>query len=200
MAKVEQAELANVLRKVQSGKTLTASDWRVLDGHKSKPEASPAEQLYTVNALANLLDRDRRTMTKALAHVTPAGYKGRAKLYRRSDAEAALAARGGNGESYAELRAEQIRQQTRESKARAELLEMERKEKSGELVSLTEVAALVNPILLAVRQRLNAMPSELANLVNPTDPVHAQQQAIAWVERALPIIRAELPQPAKAEQ
>lgn len=157
---------------------------------KKQPEQ---EQLYSVNALSKLTGRDRRTLDKALVHVAPARTDGARKLYRLADVEQALEARGG-GDSYTELRLEQIRQQTRETAARAELLEMEKKEKAGELVLLTEVAAIVNPILMVCRQRLNAMPSELANLVNPTDPVHAQQQAMAWVDRTLPLIRTELPQ------
>ena len=81
----------------------------------------------------------------------------------------------------------------RETRERANLLERERKQKDAELVSLEEVAQLVNPILLACRQRLNSLPSECASMVNPTDPSHAQTQLQAWVERNLPLIREALP-------
>lgn len=159
-------------------------------------DASCPERLYSINALSEELRVDRRTLKKHLAGVAPAKVEGKSKLYRLADVKRVIDGEVGSNLTLTELRIEQVRQQTRETKARADLLELERKEKLGDLVPLSEVAAIVNPILLAVRQRLNAMPSELSILVNPTDPQHAQQQAMAWVERVLPMIRESLPQPA----
>lgn len=79
-----------------------------------------------------------------------------------------------------------------ETRARAALLEMEKRQLDGELVKLDEVQRLISRVLLPIRQRLNALPAECASQVNPTDPVFARQALQRWVDESLPMIRAKL--------
>lgn len=84
-------------------------------------------------------------------------------------------------------------EKTRETRARADLLEMERKQKQGELVPMSEVDRLYTDALLPVRQRFLALPAEAATRCNPTDPTCAREALQQWVDDALPMIREKLP-------
>ena len=94
---------------------------------------------------------------------------------------------------YRALAGELDAEKTRETRARADLLEMERKEKQGELVSMSEVERLYTEALLPVRQRFLALPAEAATRCNPTDPQCAREALQQWVDDALPMIRERLP-------
>ena len=85
------------------------------------------------------------------------------------------------------------KERIRETRANADLKELELKEKQGELVSLAAVQEMMNTAMLPMRQRLNALPSEMASKTNPTDPEHARAQLNQWVDQALPLIREQLP-------
>ena len=80
----------------------------------------------------------------------------------------------------------------RETRARAELLEMEKRQLDGELVKLEEVQKIITRTLLPIRQRMNALPAECASQCNPTDPVLARQALQRWVDESLPLIRSRL--------
>ena len=86
-----------------------------------------------------------------------------------------------------DLQAEKIR----ETAARADLMEMDRREREGETVMLPEVQEMIQVMMAPVRSRLNSMPSELANRANPTDPQMAKDAAQRWVDEAVKLIRAE---------
>ncbi len=86
---------------------------------------------------------------------------------------------------HGDLEAERIR----ETRARAELLEMEAEEKRRTLVSMEEVAKLYANALVPIRQHLNALPSECATRANPADPTHARNALAEWVAGVLPKIR-----------
>jgi len=59
---------------------------------------------------------------------------------------------------------------------------------------LAEVQTIMRDCLLPVRQRLMALPSEVCNRANPTDPQLARDALQRWVDDAMPIIRNKLPQ------
>lgn len=86
---------------------------------------------------------------------------------------------------HGDLEAERIR----ETRARAELLEMEAAEKRRTLVSMEEVAKIYANALVPIRQHLNALPSECATRANPADPTHARNALAEWVAGVLPKIR-----------
>jgi phage terminase Nu1 subunit (DNA packaging protein) len=85
------------------------------------------------------------------------------------------------------------RAKTRESEARASMLEMERRQAEGELVTLSEVQSLYQSCLLPIRQTINSLPSALCARVNPTDPDHARIVLQDWVDSAVKGIREKLP-------
>jgi rRNA maturation endonuclease Nob1 len=104
----------------------------------------------------------------------------------------------GDGETYTvcevhdalmgSLEAERIR----ETRARADLLEMERREKERDLVPLAEVDEMIRNTHLPVRQRLMALPSEMCSRCNPTDPQLAREALDRWVTDSLPKLRESI--------
>ena len=83
------------------------------------------------------------------------------------------------------LEAERIR----ETRARADLLELERLEKQRDLVPMAEVDAKLVATFLPIRQRLMALPAEAAARCNPSDPQLAREALDRWVTDSLPLIR-----------
>ena len=112
---------------------------------------------------------------------------------RRLDIATTKGTRHSLADIYRALSGDLHAERTRETRARADLLELERREKERDLVSLAEVQTLMRDILLPVRQRLLALPSEAATRVNPTDPQMARDALQAWVDAALPAIRKGMP-------
>ena len=78
----------------------------------------------------------------------------------------------------------------RETRARADLLELERAEKQRDLVPMAEAEAATTSSLLPIRQRLIALPSEASTRCNPTDPQLAREALERWLADSLPMIRA----------
>lgn len=78
----------------------------------------------------------------------------------------------------------------RETRARADLLELERSEKQRDLVPMGEVDTILVSTHLPIRQRLMALPSEAAARCNPTDPQIAREALDRWVTDSLPMLRA----------
>ncbi len=79
----------------------------------------------------------------------------------------------------------------RECTARAELLELKKTEQEGRTIDVEDMHKVLRDILLPVRQRLLALPSEAAHLCNPADTQFARAALLEWVDRSLPIIREE---------
>lgn len=91
---IRKAQTAAILKRLQAGKTITAAQQAFLDAQTEQPkEPAVKEKLYSVNALANLLDHDRRTVTKAVLKIQPAREVGGKRLYRLADVQAALASK-----------------------------------------------------------------------------------------------------------
>ena len=80
-------------------------------------------------------------------------------------------------------------EQIRKLAAEADILELERAEKRGDLVPMAEAEAMVRDAHMPVRQRLLALPAEEAARCNPTDPHVARESLDRWVNDMLPVIR-----------
>jgi phage terminase Nu1 subunit (DNA packaging protein) len=64
----------------------------------------------------------------------------------------------------------------REARARADLLELEKREREGQLVSIEQCEAMIRDANLPVRQLILALPSTFAARCNPNDPELALEQ------------------------
>lgn len=87
-----------------------------------------------------------------------------------------------------DLKAEKIR----ETRARADLLELERREKEREIITLSEAQAHQSAVLAPIRQRLMALPAEMASRTNPIDPKFARKALERWRDESLKGWREEI--------
>jgi phage terminase Nu1 subunit (DNA packaging protein) len=83
--------------------------------------------------------------------------------------------------TYAEAR-------LRHELAKAEAQEMENARQRGELVSAADVRRLIERLVGSANARLGAIPSKLAPVIRPDDPVTARRH----LELAVEEVRAEL--------
>lgn len=73
-------------------------------------------------------------------------------------------------------------QRIRETRARADLLELERRQTEGELVTMNEARGVIRQYLGPMRDILTTAPMALAARVNPADPELARMQLETWSE------------------
>ena len=73
-------------------------------------------------------------------------------------------------------------QRIRETRARADLLELERRKTEGELVTMEEARTVIRQYLGPMRDILTTAPMALAARVNPADPELARMQLETWSE------------------
>ena len=188
--KIRKAQTAALLKRLAQGKTITAAQQEFLDSQSEQPKQSaepqPSLPIYdsmqqcsaaTFIPLSVLKNAKRRGCDAFRANRVYLGLLLR-WIFTAEDSGSPL---------------DLYKEQARLTKADAELREIELAQKKSEVVTLDEVATIANPVLLACRQRLNALPTEAGARCNPTDPLFAQQQLQAWVDRTLPLIREALP-------
>jgi hypothetical protein len=136
----------------------------------------PEVSLY---AAAIELGIDRKTLEK---RIVASGLKpGHGQMHRWRDILKAVAA-------------DPVMERAGETRARRELLELELKERTYELISTNEVMSMWGHILLSIRQRFQALPSEAASQCNPTDPAHAYTALTEWTVMSNRLISQHLPQ------
>jgi len=73
-------------------------------------------------------------------------------------------------------------QRIRETRARADLLELERRKTEGDLVTMEEARSVIRQYLGPMRDILTTAPMALAARVNPADPELARMQLEQWSE------------------
>lgn len=76
-------------------------------------------------------------------------------------------------------------EQIREIRARADLLELERRQKEGEVVDCAAMEKRIADVFAPLRSALLSAPAELAARCNPSDPDHARAALRDWVDRVL---------------
>jgi hypothetical protein len=81
---------------------------------------------------------------------------------------------------------------TREVEARAKILEAEHAEKSKELIHRDSVMEKISEWFLPIRQRFEALSSELAHRVNPADPSHTRKHLDGWTHNSMRLIQDDI--------
>ena len=87
----------------------------------------------------------------------------------------------------------------RETRARADLLEIDRRERERELMPRSEVEGYFAECWLPIRQHLMGLP-QLASRVNPTDPEFARPQLKNWMDSVLQMSKLEVEKIAREKQ
>ncbi|MGD1086070.1 MAG: hypothetical protein ABSA47_15145 [Verrucomicrobiota bacterium] len=80
---------------------------------------------------------------------------------------------------------------TRESTARASLLEAKVKARKADMAPVSDLESSLLNTLIPCRRRFLALPSEAAIKCNPTDPEHARLALEEWLEMVLPLLHED---------
>ena len=115
-------------------------------------------KLWTISGLAAELDRDRRTITRALRDVPHDGKEGRYRAWHMTTVLASMA--GGAGDAL-DLTAERARF----AAAQADDREMKNDIARGDQITVAEFHLMVTSAFARVRAKLLALPSKMAPLV-----------------------------------
>jgi phage terminase Nu1 subunit (DNA packaging protein) len=134
-------------------------------------------RLWSINALATELGRDRRTIAKALRQVAPDGKADGGKAWFMTTALAALAA-ADQPRKPDDL--DPAQERARKDRALAEQTEMRNDLTRGSVVLIEDVQRLVVGEYGIVRSRVLSMPSRIASRV--PEPVRAVVMAAAQEE------------------
>jgi hypothetical protein len=89
-------------------------------------------------------------------------------------------------------------ERTREARARADLLELEKRIKQGELFEEEQAIAMVRAAFQPFRQSIIALPAAYAARCNPGDPQLAREQLEIARDGLLRLLREYEPSPATA--
>jgi len=141
-----------------------------------------AEQLCT---LTGLTDRHHRGLARAGWFPSPvrgqyqltSTLQGLFKYYRTA--------------SLVKARSEYETARTREASLRADLMELERSHKSGDLIPSDQVVAIVRAAFQPVREALISLPVAMAARTNPSDPMFAREALSQWTDDALRTCREQ---------
>ena len=185
MAKITQASILaaqakNALKKIQEGKSLTATETKVLKEWTDAQEQPDEQKQDDVGSNRSIrtrwismaalsgglgipIDILKRAKQKGCSAFKLNGTINLSEWLRWHFAQVT-----GDLETYDDAR-------TRETRERANLLEIKRKELEGELVPRDMTEALIAEWVAPVSQRLRSQPDRLAPLVNPADPEHARE-------------------------
>ncbi len=115
-------------------------------------------KLWTISGLAAELNKDRRTITRALRDVPHDGKEGRYEAWHMTTV---LAAMEGGGSDTLDLTAERARF----AAAQADDREMKNDLARGEQITVAEFHLMVTSAFARVRAKLLALPSKMAPLV-----------------------------------
>lgn len=130
------------------------------------PPQSPRD--YSVNALAKLLKKDRRTLDKVVVDLQPVRVSGKTKYFRLEDVEAALKRYSGNKKRDEKLD-EEIRRLRRENDE-ADILLV----KKAEVIE--SIRRCMTPAVALLEQRLvNEYPTAVAGLDVPQARVYGRR-------------------------
>ena len=83
-------------------------------------------------------------------------------------------------------------ERTRSERAKADLAEMEIKEKEQSLVQLEDARKMMVDGTHCWRVRVLELPNTMADKVNPADPEHARRQLTDWVDQSLASLATDM--------
>lgn len=187
--KIFAADLSNIIRKVKAGKPLSKNERELIeaeaDRNKTKapgPTAGSALVFDSMKAAAGYTRIPLRILKAAKRDGCPAFRSNRFFLIPFLEW---YFLQKRDGAEVIDLETEKAR----ETKARADLLEIERSQALGVLLDPAIVQDRINRAFNIIRQYLQAAEAELPAMVNPQDPNIARIELARWLQKFWPLMR-----------
>jgi len=88
---------------------------------------------------------------------------------------------------------DQLREQKiRETKVRADLLGLQHRQQTGDLITVEQAREMVASTFAPVRQALLSLPTSMAARCNPSDPVMARMALEEWIDGFMRTVREKI--------
>ena len=178
---VLKAELKNIVKKVQAGKTLTSAERKII----TQSQSSPWQELNI----------KRSTYYKYVKQGMPETLEDakdwlqvRAGLARQGSGKIEIGGKTFTAQDLIDLRGKLLEGQSENIMLKNRIERLHVEEKEGRLVDSDELCATLSKILYPLKKALDSMPENLASALNPTDPSRAE----AILEQELENIYADL--------
>ena len=180
--KLQDKQLANAIRKVTEGKTLTAAERALLAGAGGNPSTPATGYAKSWDDLAAALSVDEKTLFDFRKRHAPAVKKA-GKTLTRADGRHVVAEWRAFADNLGELNGRGVNDpckseadylNERSLKLRALKLDLDRKEfelakQKDELIEKANVQIALGHVMSQFRQSLDSMPSRLARLLGDVD-------------------------------
>ncbi len=175
---VDKKLLANIVKKVRDGKTLTAQEQSFLDSQRENDSSGKLNEdsLIKTSELVELFGISAQSISNlAKDGVAVRVANGRYKTYESIKNYIRMLQKGrkskhGSTASMEELRQRLIDEQGRKESAVASLRELELKMKAESLIPESEATETLMKLLTPLRRLLDALPRQIAAQANPENP------------------------------
>jgi len=166
--KVLEAELKNIVQKVQSGKTLTATERKTLEQNKTQEKWE-------------VLDISRSAFFKYKKLGMPEQTEGarewlqiRAGLAKQGSGKIEIGGKTFHAQDLIDLRGQLMEGQAENIFLKNRIEKLNVLEREGKLVDADEAQKVILQILYPLKKSLEQMPENISNALNPEDPSRAE--------------------------
>jgi len=168
--KVLQADLKNIVKKVQAGKTLSAQERKIVEQTKSpKPwDDLGIHRVTWYNYIKLGMPENKEDAEEWL--------RLRAGLAKQGSGKIEIGGREFNSHDLIDLRGKVLEGQATNLTLKNRIEKLNVEEREGRLVDKDALCATLSKILYPLRKALDQMPENLATALNPDDP--ARDEAI----------------------
>lgn len=180
--KILQADLANIVKKVQAGKTLNAQERKIVENAKGQK-------------LWEKLGIHRVTFYKYVKQGMPEDYNGatdwmqvRAGLAKQGSGKIEIGGRTFTAQDLIDLRAKVMEGQATNLDLKNRIEKLNVAEREGTLCNVDLLNETLIKILYPLRKALDQLPENIATALNPDDPTRAE----SILEQELENIYADL--------
>ena len=188
--KVLQADLKNIVKKVQSGKTLTQAERKTFEQAKS-PKPWDVLEIHRTTWYKYVRQGMPETLEDAKEWLQV-----RAGLARQGSGKIEIGGKTFTAQDLIDLRGKLLEGQSENIMLKNRIERLHVEEKEGRLVDSDELCATLSKILYPLKKALDSMPENLASALNPTDPSRAE----AILEQELENIYADLCKSMESDQ
>lgn len=166
--KVLQADLKNIVKKVQAGKTLSSQERKLIESNR---EQKPWEQLsihktsyykYLKMGMPEVIEEAKEWLQL------------RAGLQRQGSGKIEVGGREFEAQDLIDLRGKVLKGQADNLMLKNRIEKLNVEEREGRLVDVDSLTETLSAILYPLRKALDQLPENIATALNPNDPTRAE--------------------------
>lgn len=166
--KVLQADLKNIVKKVQSGKTLSTAERKIVEGSR-EAKAWDTLGIHKTSYYKYLKMGMPEVIEEAKDWI-----QCRAGLQRQGSGKIEIGGREFEASDLIDLRGKVLKGQADNLLLKNRIEKLNVEEREGRLVDVDSLTETLSSILYPLRKALDQMPENIASALNPEDPTRAE--------------------------